>query len=270
MTKRIITWETTCLNCGKPFLTPRTRQKFCSHRCQRANVAKVAQSRVKTYNSHLLAAESRKVPLTSLQKEVLYGTLLGDGCLTATRKGENKFLLRFTHCEKQYAYLRYKIKILAPLFQGKIHVSPAKDHYINGHLAKSTKSYRAHSIYHGNLGRMNSLFYRENKGKRTKIIHETVLERLTATSLLFWYLDDGTFDKGTGAVELFTNNFTFKEVTKLVEILRRKFGVESKIRTTSAHQYTIRISQKGVVAFIAKLRSSPFYRDIPKCMRYKL
>jgi len=274
MTKRITPWGADCKFCSSPFQTSRASQKFCSLACQRNNVNKIARTKVKHYNSHLMAAEARKIPLTQLQKELLYGTLLGDGSLTATRKGENKFLLRFTHCERQKPYLEFKTKMLASIFQGKLHKSVGNASF-GSRKTKFRTAYRAHSIYHGDLAQINSILYINVDGKRVKTIGKNYLDLLTHTSLLFWYLDDGTVDKSykghVGTIELSTNSFTLKEVETMVSVLRKKFSLpQAKVRKLVTGAHTIRLGKESAVKLLSLLSTSPLYKDVPECMRYKL
>lgn len=118
---------------------------------------------------------------TELQKNLLYGSLLGDGNVYRV-----KTVSRFKehHCRDQKGYLEWKHEILKP-FSYKIHSS---DKIMpSGFLAKG---FAFHSCFHPLFNEYRDLFY--HKGE--KRLPEDFEDRINPFILSVWYMDDGHLD----------------------------------------------------------------------------
>jgi len=130
--------------------------------------------------------------LTTRQKAVLIGTMLGDGCL-ARGKATWNAQLSLAHCKRQLGYLTWKVSELQPLFRAPPHLNRV----VLGDVEHWT--YQVASRPHPILTEYHSLFYGGLGGK--KRICADVLARLDALgdqlplALAVWYMDDGSLHK---------------------------------------------------------------------------
>jgi len=220
----------------------------------------------KTERSVLLARESRKQPLSSLQKEIIYGAILGDGCTEKQRNGLHS--LRLGHSEKQLPYLLFKVNLLGILFQAKPSKSEKSGFGISPY-------YRISSISHGDITSNIGFFYRNGK----RLITQQTLDILTPTSLLIWYLDDGTNIKRFGSCSIASNRYSLSENRMVSKWLWHKFRIETtiqerkKILLDNPEQfkiyYSIYITKGSTDRFFTLLKQSPIFEAVPECMKYK-
>ena len=150
--------------------------------------------------------EMRKKKLTSLQKEFLAGTLLGDGCLLWTTRG---YCLRIHQGIRQKGYVEWKYQIMKSL----VNTPPKFDG--NGYFFRTVSNpifieYR-------------KKFYR----RKQKKIPDNLRNLLTPLGLAVWIMDDGSRDKG--CVRISTHNFSYPDQLKLRKTLKAKFGIKSNI-----------------------------------------
>ena len=57
----------------------------------------------------------KKCPFTNEQKQLIFGTLLGDGCIHPHGRKNKSYRLLISHCEKQKQFLLWKKQILGNL-----------------------------------------------------------------------------------------------------------------------------------------------------------
>lgn len=81
-----------------------------------------------------------------------------------------------------------------------------------------TLTYEAFNYYY-------DLFYKNKK----KVIPSNIEELLTARSLAYWAMDDGSPDRSGFVFN--TNSFTLSEVELLVKVLKNKFNLNCSIHT---------------------------------------
>jgi len=147
---------------------------------------------------------------------IVIGLALGD--LHVRRRYKNSSL-SFKQSIKNEPYIIH----LYTLFQEFCKMSPKiSDAKLKDKVYQSiffdTLTYEAFNYYH-------DLFY---KNKR-KIVPSNIEELLTARSLAFWAMDDGTPDR-SGFV-FHTDSFTLAEVELLVKALKNKFDLNCSIQT---------------------------------------
>ena len=111
--------------------------------------------------------------LSSIQKDILIGTILGDAYLQKT--GEKNARLRLEHGINQKEYLFWKVKNLQQFFQGKPKYLE-RIHPANGR----TYRYWRHQSQSGPfLGKLRKIFYLDNR----KIIPVNIERFLTPRSI---------------------------------------------------------------------------------------
>jgi len=151
--------------------------------------------------------------LSPLQKTVLIGTLLGDGCLMPAQAGNAR--LQVTHCEAQKELVFWKCDIF-------------KDWTLRPPFPRpETQSWRFRTISHPELADFRRLFYRGN----TKVVPDNITSLLTEPlSLAVWYMDDGGMGRrDSGTVTFSTHCFSREDIMRLQECLKANFEMESSI-----------------------------------------
>jgi recombination protein RecA len=120
------------------------------------------------------------------KRALLYGMLIGDGCLktkTHTKKdGQVSKYYEYVlcHSEKQKEYLEHKLEIFHSIVGGK----KPKIHFEQSKLGRSyrfSRCHRAFRLHHKNL-------YGD---KNSKTLTRKVLDWLTPQAIAIWYMDDG-------------------------------------------------------------------------------
>ena len=155
--------------------------------------------------------------LTQRQKQILVGTLLGDGHLELNGRYTR---LRVDHYERHKEYVFWMAREFEP-FSLNPRAIVEKDKR-NGKIYKrwhfSTRSLPIFSIF-------QDLFY---KGKR-KIIPVNISEMMSNLSLAVWYMDDGFRRRDSKGFYLCSSSFTSQEQEILRKMLFAKFGLETRI-----------------------------------------
>ena len=169
---------------------------------------RMAISREVVYNG------SMEIQLTKLQRDIVIGTILGDGCIVLRYVNG---ILKIKQSERYKEYVLWLYGNLKDLC-----ISLPKQRKDNKQWYFDTRSIQE-------LTNFRYLFYPDGK----KIIPKNISDLLTSPlSLAIWYMDDGTLDyrpKDHFAFYLATHCFSVKDTYQLVKTLRENFGVESTV-----------------------------------------
>jgi hypothetical protein len=261
-----------CIFCGKNYEVTRgcvlKKSKYCSPRCHdKYWLLKGNKSGKFMGNKLALGKEIRKTQsLSSIQKEMIFGTLLGDASIDLSRKGSKS--LRFQHTEDQLEYLLFKEKILnnfiireKPTFCKARMSKP-----INNIIVNSQASYTLATVVHQDFEEINSLFYKKINKKRIKIFKKELFNLVTPFSLLFWYIDDGSLSKNS--IHLHTNNFSYKEHLMIQQFFKEKFGLTAKIQLIrNQDNFYLRFNKIDKEQLMKIFEQ--FKEQIPACVKYK-
>lgn len=153
--------------------------------------------------------------LSSVQRDILVGTILGDAYVQKT--GERNARLRLEHGADQKEYLFWKVKNLQQFFQGRpkylerVHPSSKRTYQYWRHQSQSMPF----------LGKLRKIFYRDGK----KIIPEDIMKWLTPRSVAVWYMDDGYYYQRDRCSYLYLGNVTKAEAERAGLALKTKFDV---------------------------------------------
>jgi hypothetical protein len=199
-----------------------------------------------------LEIENKKssMKLTDTQRETLIGLLLGDAHLETQNDGRT-YRMKFEYSVKQREYLEH----LYELFKEWTLSPPrTKSDSTHNNFCFQTVSHSAFRFY-------AYQFYDERKKRVPDNIHRF----LTPRAIAYWYMDDGSIkSKDSKGVIFNTQCFTREDVARLIEALRRDFGLEAKERK-QPEGWPIYISGKSYERFREIV--DPFI--IPS-MRYKI
>lgn len=156
-------------------------------------------SRVKNKGSN--SEGSGKMELTEIQRELLIGSLLGDGHL---RKHGKKVVFEFSQSPKRKFYVEWKHRILGELACPKIY-----------HHRNEREYYKLVTKTHPELDELYRDFYRNER----KTVPERIGKMLTPFALAVWFMDDGS--KSKNAIYLNTQAFSVEEQFRLIKALRK-------------------------------------------------
>ena len=187
-----------------------------------------------------------EIVLTTRQKEIINGALLGDGCLTKPKHGEN--------C------------IFCYLSKSKQHVEFVCNDFIkysiqNGIVYSSFFDERTNTIYNSYKFRTQaniafSKIYEKWYNNGVKIIPKDLI--LTPLTCLIWYIGDGCLSnlKRSQEIILATNCFSKDEQEQILLPQLQKF--EAKLRHYSGEQYRIIIPRRKIQNFLNYIGECPF------------
>jgi predicted transcriptional regulator len=178
---------------------------------------------------------NKVIELTQEQKEVLYGSLLGDMCIDTNWKISRPAISQGGNQEE---YFDYKCKI----FNNLIGKPSKKDRY-----DKRTKKW-----YHKYTVRfLTNPIYNELKDKLyingVKTVTKEWLNMLTPRSIAFWFMDDGS---NSGVIA--TNSFSKEECLLIIDWFREKYNIECTLQNdynNGHHQYMVYVTAKSKPIF---------------------
>ncbi len=175
----------------------------------------------------LSIAEANSIKLTSHQKEVLFGTLLGDGSLKLQKNyKELRFAMKHSIQQKEWFY--WKVHQLANLasynsvFEQNEPYSKAKPGVIYTKLRFQTRALPCLTSIHNTC-------YTNNQLDFTK---PWLYRHITEKSLAVWWLDDGSVMKIKRRGKLATQGFTRNQNQQLKDFFFKKWKIRCSVCTT--------------------------------------
>jgi hypothetical protein len=200
-----------------------------------------------------------KGSLSSLQREILIGAMLGDGTL---RKGENasnvNFKYELTIASSQLVFFMY---FFFQEFVGTpVKICPRK----NSNDSIWFRTYRLTELTHW----YNIFYTLDALGNRVRAVPDQLEKWITRLSLAIWFMDDG--EKAEDGYNIHTQCFTLADIRKLQQILGKKFHLEVTYHRDHRPKqgktfYFLYIPKSNIPKFNALVE--PF---ILPCMKYKL
>jgi recombination protein RecA len=165
--------------------------------------------------------------LSEVQREIIIGTLLGDGSMRC----KTNALLEINHSVHQKGYVDWKYRHLSELVR-----TPPKAR--NGNQGRIAYRFVTRSLVE--LTPFYRLFYESGR----KVIPEVALTPLT---LAVWFMDDGC--RSRRAVYLNTQQFTGGAQEALLRMLRDQWSINGTLNKDKAY-YRIRISVAGTARLV--------------------
>jgi len=197
--------------------------------------------------------------LNEIQKDLIVGTLLGDGNLQ-TNNGQT-WRYRSLHKSLHLPYIEHKYSILKEFCTSDIAYSEIVDFRTNN----TYKRYYFNTIFSDVFRFYGQHFYTKQGDFWVKRVPKDVKKYLTPRALAYWYMDDGALKwKGkSNGVRFCTDSFKKHEVELLGEALSINF------------QLKVTYQKKDDILRIATSESSYFFlREaildyLLPCMYYK-
>ena len=200
---------------------------YCNKKLSIREIAKIycvafdtVRRKLKKFNirpifGHRKFLDKKGVKLTSLQKEVLMGSLFGDGHLVKRVNGSCNY--SESHSIKQEFYAKWKINILSNIL--------AKHSTYTDKRGVESINFR--TITHEELKPLHELFYR---GK-VKIVNKEILNSLTPLGIAVWIMDDGS--RSGRNIRISTDCFTYEEQLLFKNFFKAKYDIDVRVQKTT-------------------------------------
>jgi hypothetical protein len=153
---------------------------------------------------------NRQIKLSSNEKQILLGSLLGDMYCRIRKMCKNAHIEE-SHSKKQENYLSWKIDNLKSM---SFNLRETR----LGTMHCESRVYPILKYYH-------KLFY--NHGK--KRVNRRILDKLSALGLAVWYMDDGSYSKRDKNSRIYTNGFSYEENVIIQKWFEEKWSFYSKV-----------------------------------------
>lgn len=160
-----------------------------------------------------------QVPLSDRVKEILLGTLLGDGSIKMQKKYVNARLL-FRHTAKDSEYFFWKVKELNEIAGKNSVILQKSDNFYskNNKLRFLGKTLPA-------ITQLYELTYKHN----LLIIKRHWLNNMSAISLMVWWCDSGSLIGGGRKGIFCTDGFDKKSVKIIAQYLHKVWNIRTKV-----------------------------------------
>lgn len=174
------------------------------------------------------------IQLSLVQKQIIYGIILGDGYLQKT--GKKNARLRLEHGKNQKEYLFWKVNQFKKLFQGK----PKYMERIHPKTKKKYGYWRYQSQSTPYLGKLRKVFYPQEK----KLIPKDLKKYLSPRTLAVWYMDDGYFYSRDKDSHLYLGRVSQGEAENVSQTILDLFDLPNKVVDKKRKGYVIYFSPK--------------------------
>jgi hypothetical protein len=192
--------------------------------------------------------------LSSIQREILVGGLLGDLSIYRAKATHNARLY-----VQQGAVHKEYLNHLYSVFQNLCSSEPKWSFSLNKRNNRTYETLRFNSRSLPCFNYYREVFYPEG----IKIVPANIGELLTARGLAYWCMDDGNKDRGN--FRLATLSFSRNDVLLLIKVLKENFSLDCSLNTVKSTQYRIYVKANSMVQFRALV--SPYFHP---SMLYKL
>lgn len=171
-------------------------------------------------NSNVIKSFAESIALTQNQRDILVGTLLGDGHLETQNKGRT-FRLKVEHTIGQKDYTDW----LFEKFKNLSLTNPqVKQQTVKG---KQYQKYWFSTVSNGAMRFYGQAFYLNGK----KVVPKLIAKLVTPLSLAVWFMDDGSLkSKANRARIINTQGFDSQSLQRLHDMLLTKFHINTTLR----------------------------------------
>lgn len=202
-------------------------------------------------------------PLTALQKELIYGGLMGDG----KKASSSSFSVKHSVKAKDYVLWKYAI------LENVASKASLKTEYAYDERYNTTNG---STIFYTHANSDIEVIIKQFYGTGKKVITKEILNYVTDFGLAVWYMDDGDIDwnyrsrkrgwNTAPSVKLCTDSFSYDEHLIMQKWFKNKYDIESIIRRKSRNsvQHRMRFNSINTKKFLDIVRP-----HIIPYMRYK-
>ncbi len=192
--------------------------------------------------------------LSSRQKDILSGLLLGDGHLETQNRGRT-YRLKVEQSVRKKEYVEW----LFQEFRDFVRTEPKEKEKTRNGSRTTNVGFSTLSV--GNFRFHAQQFYR---GKQ-KVVPKLIGKLLSPLVLAVWFMDDGSQKSSLHKARILnTQGFRKQEIRQLIRILDTQFDIQAKLRN----------QKDGYQIYIAAASADRLKQIIEEhvvpCMRYKL
>src|SRR5581483_4787496 len=163
----------------------------------------------------------RDLKLTDVQREILVGILLGDGCLESQNKGRT-YRLKIEQSARHEAYVRHLYQCFRPWI-----LSEPVSKRCRASNGSFSVSWAFSSVSHASFRFYAQQFYAGDK----KCVPKQIERWLTPRGLAYWFMDDGSMkSKQSKGIVLNTQGFECSDVERLIGVLGARFALSANLR----------------------------------------
>lgn len=185
---------------------------------------------IKRKGARFIERIQNEKPISEETKQIIIGSLLGDGCICKTGDFREK------HSLAQEQYLKWKAEKL-----GHIIADVSRYDALDKRNGEISSGYLLRTITHTYLLDMEKKFYiRNDLNDRVKIIPEDIANYLNPLVLAIWFMDDGYTDWGyrngtkphknsLPSCFLCTDCFQPEEIFNLIIAIKKIFNINAQI-----------------------------------------
>lgn len=216
-------------------------------------------------HSNKIESYKKGLRLTKTQKEIIVGTLLGDGHLETSNHGRT-YRLKIEHSIKQKEYTDWIFNQFKLWINKKPRTWKRYSQLPNGSMLVSQK-YGFSTYSHGAFRFFGQQFYPKN-GR--KIIPKVIEKLLTPLSIAIWYLDDGSFKSERHKTFIIHTHGYKKNDLKNAQKALKRYEINTKLhmqKRRSGIYWRIYILSESAPRF--RKIVEPIVNQIPS-MKYKL
>lgn len=198
-------------------------------------------------NTRVLKSLKTSLSLSEEQRQFVFGTILGDGCLITSRSGKSA-RLQVRHKVKHQEYVEWKYRF----FSDWVTTPPRFDRFNN--------SWYFRTVSHSSLMEIKNLFYRGSK----RFVPQNISNILRSPfSLAIWLMDDGNGYKRFSGFRISSYGFGLEGNILLKQCLEQNFSLTSTV-FRDAKGYHLYLPTSNAVRLYKLVE--PY---IVSCMRYK-
>jgi hypothetical protein len=205
----------------------RTAIKMLSRYSTNAEISDALGISIKTVRSDLWRMRCRgmrrteqKLPLTEEFKQLILGSMLGDGHLKKGCVDNHACRFSVSHSPAQKEYLLFKKTLIDKVIASKMTYNVLRSSRYKRGFVEEFRLTTLGSSYFTELQRQTYV------GKSGKGLPPNVHE-LSSLGLAIWFMDDGM--KCSHGYRIATNSFTLEELKVLQDILWSNFGIHSSV-----------------------------------------
>lgn len=204
----------------------------------------------KKKGAKFIERKKTETPLTSRQKDIIYGSMMGDACKMSPSS------IKFKHSNHQKDYLIWKFNELENISSER---SLQNIKSIDKRSEKNIESYQFYTHANTDVEECVSLFYE----KGNKEVSEEILSHLSPLSIAVWFQDDGEVDwhhrtvihgaNNSPTFILCTDSYSKESCNKIIKWFEKEFGIIATMKDKILSDrigYRIAISIESCQKFI--------------------
>lgn len=224
---------------------------------------------IKAKGATFINRKNTEIPITQRQKEIIYGSLLGDA------KKQSPSSVGFGQSVKQEEYLKWKFEELKSVASlGSLKKNAQYDKRVDRHYY----DWRFYTKANTDVEYIIGLFYKNGD----KDVIKEIADFLTPLSIAVWYMDDGRTGwqhkkrkkyphrDWKGEFVFCTDSFSLESIENLINVLKKKYNINTHYRKNGMTKkgnikYRIVIDAASHDAFISLIKP-----HIHPTMKYKV